>query len=138
MEPSISDGPVVPTCKEHKDDDAEDGVGEAEDTLGDLPPGDSTLLPGTPNEMNKAVQILVALEDYCSGPDFTSAIFGFFGENGEAFDERTEDFPHEWYLLWTRYCALLESLLEGFDEFPKEEVEDMCVLFLARVEKGMI
>ena len=55
---------------------------------------------------------LLALEDYCAEPEFTSGIFAFFAqEHAGKLDDRQEDFPHEWYVAWKEYKDMIERRL---------------------------
>ncbi|CAE8582391.1 unnamed protein product, partial [Polarella glacialis] len=85
---------------------------------------------GTSHEIDKAIRVLALLEDFCSGPEFLAGVQDVFAEHAEKFDDREDDHPHEWYLLFQLYASKVESLLESFLQEQGldgvEELADLC------------
>merc|ERR1719408_1021005 len=71
---------------------------------------------------------LALLEDFCSGPDFTSALQGFIEEHCGAFEE-VEEHPLEWYETYRKYCAVVEGQLQAFLDqtgLGSDHLLDLC------------
>merc|ERR1719253_34567 len=63
--------------------------------------------------LDQAVKTLALLEDFCSSPDFTTAVQEFIAAHADSF-EATEEQRHEDFAKFKQYCALIEGLVERF------------------------
>ncbi len=54
------------------------------------------------------------------------------------FDDRQDDYPHEWYLAYKRFTELMDGLLADFDACEKSELEAFAVYFLEKTQGNRI